>query len=1077
MSINVRGSSSKKESLQNILTEINARYVFIQETHLYGRNKLNLSGYSVFFKNRSKVGSKGGIATCVQEPWSDSCVLIHESKKCEFIAVKVCCTSPNLCLLNYYGKQENTTAAHEIIEDLSEVFGVFKRLSEEGNAVVLGGDFNCSLGNSVLKDNHEHVSKAGRFVNNLIETNDDLGLLNVLHDGSCVTHIDASGGRGKCLDLVIANKVAGSCTIDFLVDEERLISPYRYLPKTQSRVYTDHLTLCWEMNLATGDPLASKKKVTLWNRSNKLGDGKFAYHLDRSSNKIIALLNKDNVSIDEVLEKVNKEQENARHRGYKKISLDPKQWEKIEDDRIAAYKWEQVQKAIDRVKEDKKNKTIPLRVFAMRKSKLMAQRGDMVSSLKDPDTGRIVETRAEVYRATVRHNEIVLSQYDDQPEAFKKLTEFKMMYVDWAKEQESIDPKDDTIYLEEYMSTMRELVDRNKSVYQEMKKWGPRFRVVVYWLMRKIYETEQIPSEFNRTELQALYKNKGERSDLSNYRFLHLKTCLSKLFEAIVMNKVKADLWGGYASAQIGGKPNSRTSEHLYRINTMFLSFEKDKESEDGAILILKDVVKAFDRLSAKQTLTSTAQAGVKGKNLRILDKLNRETTYRVVGDPEETEFVKEYVGGQGTGYMAPAASLTMPEPMNALIEEWEEENNESLGVRVGPASHNIVVNECEFVDDQFAVCRDARAARVKGELITLAMDQLNVRAHPVKTRFMVVGKPEYVEEMEKALEEEPIMIQGFEVEKSDRERYLGMILSAGGSRATVTEQMEFRIKECDGKVAEILNLMNDPAMRGIGYLAGLKVLFDSIMTSTAIYSAATWLNMTKAMYEKFDKEMKRILYTLLKICRSTTLLHVCWELDIIPWSYQILKEKINFVSFLCHSSEGEAARMARSEARRDWRPGLIAEVRRVCQQWQLPDPSETPLSKETVTERMKEIARQDMYESITRGHHLNMEFDKVKNFPSYIYEDGLSVHQQKILFCYRLGILGFKKRFSQNYSNVNCVHARCPGPDSLEHSFNCAWNPVERPKNRKNLTEMLRYLEKLHLHRISLVNIPLYWM
>ena len=168
---------------------------------------------------------------------------------------------------------------------------------------------------------------------------------------------------------------------------------------------------------------------------------------------------------------------------------------------------------------------------------------------------------------------------------------------------------------------------------------------------------------------------------------------------------------------------------------------------------------------------------------------------------------------------------------------------------------------------------------------------------------------------------------------------------------------------------------------------------------------------------------------------------------------------------------------MARSEARRDWKPGLIAEVRRVCQQWQLPDPSETPLSKETVTERMKEIARQDMYESITRGHHLNMEFDKVKNFPSYIYEDGLSVHQQKILFCYRLGILGFKKRFSQNYSNVNCVHARCPGPDSLEHSFNCAWNPVERPKNRKNLTEMLRYLEKLHLHRISLVNIPLYWM
>ena len=90
---------------------------------------------------------------------------------------------------------------------------------------------------------------------------------------------------------------------------------------------------------------------------------------------------------------------------------------------------------------------------------------------------------------------------------------------------------------------------------------------------------------------------------------------------------------------------------------------------------------------------------------------------------------------------MIPADTGGQPRVQSELISQWEEENSESLGVRVGP--HNLVVNECEFVDNQLAVCKDDRASRIKGDLITLSMELMNIDAHPVKTRYMIVGKEE----------------------------------------------------------------------------------------------------------------------------------------------------------------------------------------------------------------------------------------------------------------------------------------------------------------------------------------------
>ena len=1068
----MRGAHSKKEVLANILSALGISFMFIQETHCNGDSKIKIPGYYAFCRNRKKSGSKGGIAILVDEIYKDHSILIHEGAEAEILAVKVCNVNPPLCLVNYYGRQENTTSPSEIAGHLSELVSLTNRLSEEGNMVVVASDSNVAIGNKVLHDNNPLVSKGGKLLNDLLEVNDDLVLANHKYEGSSITHHDASGGSGKALDLVICNRLAEERMSSFMVDEERVVTPYRYMPRDGTKRYTDHVALYWEMELDVKWGRKDLDPLYVWNFAKPLGDGRFAWNLDRSVPKLIKCsnLNKD---INVVFSKMRKEEDNARHRGYGKREVGVKRWEILEDDKIWRWRMEEVKKVVDKVKEDKKNHSVPLQIFATRKTHIMAARGETFSSVRHPDTGRVVETRKEVHQATIRHNEKTLEQNKGQAECYKKLTEFKLNFIEWAKGEESEDRRDETVYIEEFLEVMNELQARNKKCYSDIKKWGPRFRIFVYWMMKRMYEEETVPDEFLKTSLQALYKNKGARSDLGNYRFLHLKGCLAKMFETIVMKKVKPDMWRRFPTSQIGGLPRSRTTEHLYLLVTLLIMIEKKmKWSVEGCVLIFKDVKKAFDKVSAVHTLFAAAMAGVTGKNLRILEILNKITTFTVIGDPEETEFVKEWVGGQGTVFTCTACSQAMPEPMERQIKYYTMETGEVLGVKFGP--DGVTVEEIDFVDDECALCKSAEAARIKGKMITRAMDELNVECHPTKTRYMILGTEEYKRRTEQDLKENPIIIQGFEVERSYSEKYLGMFINSDGSRTTVREQMEFRLKECRGKVAVIKDMMDRPTMREFGYLAGLRTLFDSIATATALYSAGTWVGLRKADYEWYDKEMKAMWYTLLKLNSRAAWLQVCWECDLLPWSWGVKREKINLISFLHHGKVGQSGRVAVSESSTDWGFGLVKEARDLAESLGLPDPCEVDLSTEIVGEKIREAARKEMWESVVTSKYIRVEVKTERYIPDYFFDLSLTNHEQLIWFTYRLGLLEFRKRFSKKYDSVKCIYG-CDEDDTMEHSVVCEENPVKL--KGKTTRHILDYLVELHRERLDEVGIGVYWL
>ena len=304
------------------------------------------------------------------------------------------------------------------------------------------------------------------------------------------------------------------------------------------------------------------------------------------------------------------------------------------------------------------------------------------------------------------------------------------------------------------------------------------------------------------------------------------------------------------------------------------------------------------------------------------------------------------------------------------------------------------------------------------------------------------------------------------------------MQFSAEGAKETLQEQMKFRFKEAEAKLGQAKALMEVPKMSKLGFLAGTRTIFDSVIRSTVLYSASCWVGMTRAQYEWCDRKDKDLLFTMLKINSKTKYYSVCWELSLLPLEFLIMREKISLVSHLLHGKVSAAARMAMEEVRVEWRPGLVAEVRKWCGANGLPDPAVTPLSAEAIGMAVERAGRAKMFASLATDKYAKRNMIK-EEWPEYIYQDTdvMSNLEQKLIFSWRLGILQFKTRYRSMFSNDSCIYRGCPGSDSLTHSlWSCEYNPVPRPRDPESVSEMKKYLAGLQSERTR-HGIPLVYM
>ena len=1056
---NVRGFTSKKISLVNILMSSDIDIIIITETHMYLDNYPEINGYKVIYRNRNKVNSKGGIAIAVKDELAQHTVKLCEGKDLnEFLLIKLQCFEPELVCGVYYGNQEATAKAGVINQHLVELFSAMHEQKERGFDVLVGGDFNVHVGLGV-KGNEPTVSKGGEL---LIELCKDLGfeIANNRMDGNTHTHFDVSSKTSRVLDLVITNK--GNDHVELKVDTEKEMTPYtiKLNKGIYTRNYTDHLSIIGELKVVHSK---SREKIRTWRLSKPGGKAEYQRITNELAIEAVELIiYSENCAI--MAEKISALIQKAKMLAFGMRTLTHKRFERETDERLQMKRIKDLQEAKENL--DRMGKRLNEQVFLTRKKVCREEEG-VVEALNHYKTGERLEDADEIFESVLEYNKEVLSKNECKDDISRVKRELKIAAVE---EMEKVEDEwsEESITWEDYRKVVAKVHEVNKTCYRDFTWAGAEWQAAMYMFFKRIYDEEDIPESFLQTKLKKLYKRKGSKTSMASYRFIHLKEWASKMMEKLAMEKCNDVIKRAMPDMQIGGTEECQVEEHISALMTMA---RIQCRNNGGLIIQLVDCQKCFDKILLSDTLYAAGEAGLRGKRMRVMHKLHENTEISIIGDKSGRSATITNSTGQGTNWAPASCSLAMGTAIKNEADKFHDTKIMLGDLRIDPLM---------YVDDVERMTTTAQGAREGGEIFTKALNELGLEAHPGKSAQIIMGSKKYRDNIRKDLENEPVMIQGFKLIESEEETYLGIQLSAKGPRDSVTKSIRKRIQAAIVKEVQLSKILEDEMLDKVGWIEAVKTLFNSIIISTLSYGSKSYVFMTKGQIAELESAHKDILYRMLKISKYAHYAAVLMELNMIRFYHIINQLKIGYVNtIMTVKKRGYCYEIWKREEMLYPGTGAIAEVKQLCEMYNLGDATEVFLEKEHIKERIVHFGRTEIWKETLTNSRIPYNDNHMRSVKTYMR---LPKYESRLYFAFKIGELQFKDyrkgEFKRRFGNTTCFADGCSGPDNLDHVRQCSgyesnFYKTDQEYNDWSRKEFISYLKKIDAERAKKYYLP----
>ena len=139
-------------------------------------------------------------------------------------------------------------------------------------------------------------------------------------------------------------------------------------------------------------------------------------------------------------------------------------------------------------------------------------------------------------------------------------------------------------------------------------------------IFNKFLSNEVTPVDWNKGIIIPIYK-KGNKNDLNNYRGITLTSCVSKIFNRIVCDRITTFLDDNQILSEIQGgfRKDHRCEDHIFTLKSIVASRSAENKPTYLAFL---DFRKAFDSVWRDGLLSMAWDIGIRGKVWNILDKL-----------------------------------------------------------------------------------------------------------------------------------------------------------------------------------------------------------------------------------------------------------------------------------------------------------------------------------------------------------------------------------------------------------------------------------------------------------------------
>ena len=146
---------------------------------------------------------------------------------------------------------------------------------------------------------------------------------------------------------------------------------------------------------------------------------------------------------------------------------------------------------------------------------------------------------------------------------------------------------------------------------------------ILYDLFLCCWEQGKLPQDLRDAVIITLYKNKGEKSDCSNYRGITLLSIAGKILARVLLNRlVPAVAELHLPESQCGFRSNRGTTDMVFVLR---LLQEKCREQNKGLYVTFVDLTKAFDTVSRNGLWQILERLGCPPKFLSMVMQLHED--------------------------------------------------------------------------------------------------------------------------------------------------------------------------------------------------------------------------------------------------------------------------------------------------------------------------------------------------------------------------------------------------------------------------------------------------------------------
>ena len=382
------------------------------------------------------------------------------------------------------------------------------------------------------------------------------------------------------------------------------------------------------------------------------------------------------------------------------------------------------------------------------------------------------------------------------------------------------------------------------------------------------------PTQWGEGFTHIIYKDKGDITDLSNYRGITVSNSLYKVFMSILNKRLYhlTEQSGILGQIQNGGRKNRRAEDSLMILRTIIDKAIDTKNNELTVLFI--DLAKAYDSIPHEYLWAKMEDLGIDKKFIKIVKQVYSDSSVQVLVNGHLTDHIKLEQGIKQGCILSPLLFALYISGMGHTLEK------SPLGCKI----FNTIISALLYVDDLILIGANKESLSSLLTITQAHLEWLGMNINCDKSNIMTI-----LDLMDQPLRDSDGNLLGL-LKIVTTYKYLGVHVNMGKAGAMFQDAIKKKINQLKAIMGQIISLADNsysPIQVGLALWKTCAI--------PALLHGIEIISVNRDNLKKLESIQHRFGSTLMGIAQSSTHVGVRKELGLQSISTLIYKRKLTY--------------------------------------------------------------------------------------------------------------------------------------------------------------------------------------